>query len=299
MRQLVRSTYNILPFKREIFAVLRKFVGLKERHYKHLHFKGIFDVEIDEQHSFRMRHYGFELENSIFWEGIRGGWEKASVSLWIKLVSDAKVILDIGANTGVYSLIAKSLNPASTVLALEPIERVFEKLEANNALNGYDIVCLPIAASNANGTATVYDAGGEHVYSVTVNKNLASSDVAVIPTVIQTMRLDRLIEEQKLDRLDLLKIDVETHEPEVLEGLGDYLDQFRPTMLIEILNDEVGTRVEALVKGKDYLYFNIDETSQSVRHVQSITTSDYYNYLLCTDEVAKRLGLSISAAVES
>lgn len=291
--------YKLLPFKCEIFSAIRKYVRLQERHYKHLHFKGIFDVSIDEIHGFRMRHYGFELENSIFWEGIRDGWEKASMSLWIKLVSDAEVILDIGANTGVYSLIAKSLNPNASVFALEPIERVFEKLEANNSLNKYDIVCLPIAASNTNGNATVYDAGGDHVYSVTVNKNLASSDVAVIPTVIQTMRLETLIEEQELNRLDLLKIDVETHEPEVLEGLGAYLDKFRPTMLIEILNDEVGSRVEALVKGKDYLYFNIDETTQSVRHVQSITTSDYYNYLLCTDEVAKWLGLSINKTVEA
>ena len=36
-----------------------------------------------------------------------------------------------------------------------------------------------------------------------------------------------------------MKIDVETHEPAVLKGMGEYLRSFRPTMLIELLNDEV------------------------------------------------------------
>jgi hypothetical protein len=141
------------------------------------------------------------------------------------------------------------------------------------------------------GTATIYDTVTEHVYSVTVNKNLNAQDIEVVPTEIKVRRLDSLIEELKIERIDLIKIDVETHEPEVLEGFGKYLEKFKPAMLIEVLNDEVGEKIEALIDGKDYLYFNLDEKSDSVRKVERITKSDYYNYLICSREIAKEIKL--------
>jgi hypothetical protein len=64
-------------------------------------------------------------------------------------------------------------------------------------------------------------------------------------------------------------------------------------MLIEILRDEIGQKVERLVAGKDYLYFNIDEKNPP-RLVKSIMRSDHFNYLLCRPEVARSLGLPTS-----
>lgn len=293
MRKLLREAYRLIPFKRPVFELARKFVRPSENVFKHLHFQGDFSVKIDDTHSFLMHHFGFELENAIFWGGVRGGWEKTSISLWIRLVQKADVIIDIGANTGIYSLVAKAIHPEARVYALEPIKRVFEKLEYNNELNDFDIVCLECAASDKDGTAIVYDTPTEHIYSVTVNKNLQSPDADVIPTEIKISRLDTLIRELELEKLDLIKIDVETHEPEVLAGLGEYLDRFKPSMLVEILNDEVGRRVEDVVTGKGYVYFNLDEKSDSIRRVDSITKSDFYNYLLCSELTVKELGLTV------
>ena len=88
----------------------------------------------------------------------------------------------------------------------------------------------------------------------------------------------------------MIKIDVETHKAEVLEGFSNYLHKFNPTILIEILNDEVRTNVQKIVSNMGYLYFNIDENA-GIRQVTSITKSDYYNYLLCMPEMAKELSL--------
>jgi FkbM family methyltransferase len=291
MKQVIRNVYKKLPYKKPFYELLKNFVIPGENVYKHLHFEGDFKVQVDESHSFLMRHYGFELENTLFWMGIKNGWEKTSISLWIELVGKSEVVFDIGANTGVYSLIAKSLNPQSKVYAFEPISRVYEKLAYNNRLNDYDIVCFDSAISNADGTAIVYDTPTEHVYSVTVNKNLSAQNVEVIPTEIKVRRLDSLIEEMKIEKIDLIKIDVETHEPEVLEGFGKYLDEFKPTMLVEVLNDQVGEKIEALIERKDYLYFNLDEKSDSIRQVERITKSDFYNYLICSREIAREIKL--------
>jgi hypothetical protein len=142
-----------------------------------------------------------------------------------------------------------------------------------------------------DGSATVYDTPTEHIYSVTVNKNLNAPETPVVPTEIRTARLDSIIADRGIQQLDLLKIDVETHEPEVLEGLGGHLSRFRPSMLIEVLNDEVGSRIEEVIKGIGYLYFNIDERNDKVTHMESITKSDFYNYLLCSKDVARELGI--------
>lgn len=289
MKNLIKNVYKNLPLKKEFFSLVKTFATPGESLYKHLHFKGDIKVKVDDSHSFKIRHYGFEVENSIFWAGLTGGWEKVSLSLWIELVRNSDVVFDIGANTGIYSLIAKSLNPQTQVFAFEPVKRVFEKLQFNNQLNGYDINCYESAASDSNGTATIYDTSDEHTYSVTVGKNLNSSDVPVIPTTIETVRLDTLIERLRLPKIDLIKLDVETHEAEVIEGLGKYLEEFQPTMLVEVLNDTVGRNIEALVAGKGYIYFNLDEKSGTIRQVEHISKSDYYNYLLCKEKTAKLL----------
>lgn len=257
--------------------------------YKHLHFKGIIDVNLIERKSFKIQHYGFQIENELFWAGIDGGWEKISLNLWQQLSLKSNVVLDIGANTGLFSLITKSLKSNAKVYAFEPVERVYEKLEANCKLNNFDIISEPFALSNNNGEATIFDLEGEdHVYSVTINKNLNEPSVAIKEVTIKTKRLDTYIEENNIHQIDLIKIDVETHEPEVLEGMGKYLELFKPTFLIEILNDEVGQKVEAIVSNMNYLYFNIDEKN-SIKRVPHITKSDYYNYLLCSEEVAREL----------
>jgi FkbM family methyltransferase len=291
MKKALKHFYNVIPMKKQLFSFFKHFYSPSENIYKHLHFKGDFDVLVDEKHPFKLRHYGFQIENEVFWGGLEESHEKLSTNLWVNLSRQADIVLDIGANTGLYSLVTKSLNPKTKVYAFEPVKRVHEKLCENNALNKYDIVCLELAASNTTGTAVIYDTPTEHVYSVTVGKNLNDSNVQVIPTTIKTIRLDEFIESENIKKIDLMKIDVETHEAEVLEGLGKYLELFRPTILIEILNDEVGRNVENLVIKNNYLYFNIDDKNNSLKQTNQIKKSDFYNYLLCDKKTARELSL--------
>lgn len=290
MKTILKKVYHSLPFKREFFTLLRFVVKPSQHIYQHLHFKGIIPVKVDNQHQFRIHHYGYQVENEIFWAGLTNGWEKVSIRLWIQLCRRSEVIFDVGANTGIYSLIAQCMNPQSKVYAFEPVHRVFSKLEENIKLNTYKVTTVEKALSNYDGEAVIYDLPAEHIYSVTVNKSLLGPNNPGIETKIQTVSLNTFIRENNIGKIDLMKIDVETHEPEVLEGFSDFLSKFRPVLLIEILNDEVGERVEKMVSGLGYLYFNIDENS-GIRQVPKITKSDYYNYLLCNKETVAALNL--------
>ncbi|MBI1770373.1 MAG: FkbM family methyltransferase [Bacteroidetes bacterium] len=289
MRTFVKKLYRFIPLKKEFYTLLKTIWKPQERIYKHLHFVGVIKVKVDEGSSFKIKHYGFQIENEIFWAGLTNGWEKESMKLWIKLCKRSKTILDIGANTGVYSLVAKTINPGAAVYAFEPVTRVFNKLKDNISLNDFDIVPIKKAVSNADGVAVIYDTLTEHIYSVTVNKNLASSEVTVYEEEIETIKLDTFVSETGIQNIDLIKVDVETHEPEVLDGFLNNLFKFKPTFLIEILNNEVGKRVNTIMQKTDYLYFNIDENG-GLRQVEEITQSDYYNYLLCSAEIAREIG---------
>jgi len=288
-KEIIKRAYSIFPYKKEIFTLLKRITPVHPNLYRHLYFKGIFVVPVENK-TFKMKHYGFEIENEVFWRGLENGWERVSMSLWIKLCKDADVIVDIGANTGVYALVAQALQPHAKVIALEPVERIFKKLKENVQLNGFNVQCLQVAASNFNGTAKIYDTADEHIYSVTVNVNFNQPDKTVTETEISTITLDTLTSQLTLPKIDLIKIDVETHEAEVLEGYRENIHLHSPTLLIEILNETVAERVNELLKGMNYLYFNIDET-KGIRQTEKIAKSDYYNYLVCSPLIAKRLKL--------
>jgi FkbM family methyltransferase len=278
LRRALKKLYHILPFKKPLFYLVR-FVHVPSSHiYQHLYFKGWFDVKTSKS-KFSIFHHGYQIENEIFWKGLEG-WEGLSIQLWIKLSTLSDVIIDIGANTGIYALVSKSINPKSKVYAYEPVKRVFDKLVLNINKNKFDIKAEEIAISNHDGTAIIYDQPTEHIYSVTINKNLAHESTVVTPVSIVTKTLSTIIEENKLQKIDLIKIDVETHEPEVLEGLGKYLGLFKPILLLEVLNHDVAERLNQILAFEGYQFYDIYEEG-GFKKVDQITFvgEQGYNYL--------------------
>lgn len=292
MKFFLKKLYELIPFKKNVFILLKKLVVLPESIYKHLHFHGVITINAGDAHQFKMYHHGTSEENELFWAGIENGWEKTSLKIWRKLCVEATTVFDIGANTGLYSLITKSLNQKAQVVAFEPVPKVLEYLNYNVKLNHYDIRVEPKAASNFNGEAKVYLRKGEgFTTSVTVNKSLLAETTPKDELIIKTIRLDTFIEENKIDKIDLMKIDVETHEPEVLEGMGEYLDKFKPDFLIEVWDKECAATLNQLFKNKGYLYFDLDDKNDVITQKQEITASSFWNYLICKPETAKKIGL--------
>ena len=289
MKKTLKYIYSLIPFKIQLFTLVKKIFYPEEKMYRHLHFKGAFKVPVKENISFLIYHYGYQLENDIFWKGLTGKWEKRSIEIWMKLSEKARVIMDIGANTGVYSLISKSLNPATRVIAFEPVERVFNKLEHNIRLNNFVIESMLMAVSDHCGEAIFYDTYGEHSYSSSLEN--FSRDSNYHPVKVKIITIDNLMKEKKLDRVDLIKIDVEYHEPEVIKGFS-LISKYHPSILIEILSDDIGRRVQQQIENYKgaYLYFDINEEN-GLRKVENIGKSSGRNYLLCTESIAKEIHL--------
>lgn len=290
-KRIFRSIYRAIPLKQALFSPFRSSGLVPERIHKHLHFTGEFTVRIDDEASFRIRHYGYMLENELFWKGIEG-WEPVSTKIWMLLSKRSNVILDIGANTGVFALIASAVSPTATIVAVEPVERIYRKLKANVALNNNKIKTLLALVSDHTGKATLYDQPHqEHVYSVSAEQDWNPKNSNLIPIELDSFTVADILKNIDRDHVDLLKIDVETHEPAVLRGFADIIRKDRPSMLIEILNEKVASEVSEIIKGLDYVYFNIDDVTWPPPQVASLAKSEHLNFLICKPEVARSIGL--------
>jgi FkbM family methyltransferase len=282
MKGFIRST--LTSFLR--FLRLNLNIRLPERLYRHLYFKRVIKIDYKND-SILINHFGYKVENELFWSGYGNPWEANSLKLWYRLCQVHHRIADVGANTGVYGLAAKSFNPRALVSSFEPVPRVFEKLKANIELNDFSIDAYNIGLSNFKGKAKVFTEGQEHVYSVTVNKDISDNSNPKQQEEIEVDRMDNIFTES--DFPDLIKLDVETHEPEVIEGMAALIS-ILPTMLIEVLSDEVAEKLNGLIDLKGYCIYDVPDHAP-IRKLQKIQKATNYNLLLCKAEVAMQLNL--------
>lgn len=276
MKKILKSVYNKLPLKKQLFQVVRSVWSPPKSVYQHLYFTSDFDVEVDKNKSFKINSDGSNITNEIFWKGIYDGWEGMTMQIWKILSARSKVILDVGANGGIYALVSKTVNPNAEIHAFEPSELWFKRLEENCQLNNFDIHCHKLGISNMDGEV--------HLKGVWDKVN----------SVFPVAKLDTFIEKHNIQQIDLMKIDVELHEPYVMEGFKKYIGKYKPTMIIEILRDEIGEQLESVIdfKALGYLYFNLDD-KLGVLQKDKLTRSPNrcWNYLVCNSETAKSLNL--------
>ena len=106
--------------------------------YQHLHFIAPIVLKMGGERKFKMYHLGTQLENDLFWSGYGNGYEVTSLHLWAYLAKTVETIFDIGANTGVYALAAKTANVKARVFAFEPVVSISDRLKSNIELNVLD-----------------------------------------------------------------------------------------------------------------------------------------------------------------
>lgn len=285
--QSLLSFYKVLPFQSVWAHLLRTLPINLDRYYRDLHFRGTFKVKTRNS-SFKLHHLGTTIENELFWKGLGHTMEDDTVWFWEEAALNASTILDVGANTGVYALMAKAENPRAKVIAFEPSIKIFPPLQDNVKLNAFDIVCEKMALSNSNETQVFYDLDSlEFPTSGSLNSDklkkliAGRTDISEYEVVCKT--LDAYLTEKKIGSLDLMKIDVELHEPAVFEGF-QRLQEFRPTIVVEVLNQEVGDRILALTNLNRYGIYLLVAPYKVKRLSSIIADPKYRNILLLPEE---------------
>lgn len=145
-----------------------------------------------------------------------------------------KVVYDIGAHTGAYSMFfSRQVGPRGTVVAFEPNPGTFARLRRNLEINRIaNVRPLPLALGQEAAQRAIYMLPGMPSTAslapeahTRLRRRVAMAEVAALDTVAP---------ELNLPPPDFLKIDVEGMETEVLAGATAMLRRWRPDLLIEI-----------------------------------------------------------------
>jgi FkbM family methyltransferase len=147
-----------------------------------------------------------------------------------RILSPGRVFVDVGANFGIYTLVASRLvGDAGRVIAFEPSIQSFPVLQKNIALNNQDnVLALRTALSERGGRAWLYHALDPVCDSLGRD---SSSDGAGEEVVLDSF--DNVLKESGLDRVDVIKVDVEGAEELVLRGAIRSLTTYSPVVIFE------------------------------------------------------------------
>jgi len=143
------------------------------------------------------------------------------------------VVLDIGANSGVFSLIA-AINPNMHSFAFEPNPSAYDILQRNIALNNIEdkVETFQLALTERHGTATLkVPASGEADGFACIGNPVRFTDWVEFEVPVSTA--DDFVKEQGIERVDLVKIDTEGCELFVLKGARSLIERWRPYILCE------------------------------------------------------------------
>lgn len=148
---------------------------------------------------------------------------------FLREATSASCIFDIGANIGIYSLLAAK-DSSVEVHAFEPEPLNRKVLTENIAMNHLSNVTIHARAlSNQDGsgslerTGQTSGIGTHHLVRQSGNKTIE----------VPISRVDTLVKAGTLPAPDLVKLDVEGHEWDVLEGMRDTIAHHPMTVLVE------------------------------------------------------------------
>lgn len=162
-----------------------------------------------------------------------------------RIVKEGDTVLDIGANVGAHTLtLAKAAGPSGKVFAFEPTSYAFRKLTANIELNpdlaGRIVALNQFVTANdtddrpteiysswplvADETASLHD---QHLGQLMTSNDAVSSTLS---SVAQT---------HGIERVDVVKLDVDGFEMQVLDGSNGFLERHRPIFIMELMPFEL------------------------------------------------------------
>lgn len=142
------------------------------------------------------------------------------------------IVIDAGANVGIFSILAGLL--AKKVFAFEPAPSTYAVLKDN--IREYpNIICSQLALGDKSGVASIlinnYSSGANHLTDSEI-KSKRPSEFSSIPEKVNEITLDQFVEDNKLSRVDFIKIDTEGYEKQIISGAKLTIKKFRPRLAV-------------------------------------------------------------------
>ena len=163
------------------------------------------------------------------------------------------VFIDVGAHIGFYALkAARIVGRSGRVLAIEANPNTVRLLEANVAASAANVTVQSCACCGSEGNVTLHAGPATHTSHASLarqNVDKVSQTEESLTFAVEGRRLDRVVEELNLHRVDVIKIDVEGAELLALQGAARTLSRFQPVVILEIVAENLAAmnaRVEEI-----------------------------------------------------
>jgi len=193
-------------------------------------------------------------------------YERTSTSVWTKLAQSSDIALDIGAHTGIYSLVAAHANSLLKVGAVEPVAQNISRLILNIGYNGLNnITPIPAACTDSPGLVK-FDTFKSMGY-LTSGASLADKTSG---TSICSTTIDDLLKNSCGSEKIIIKIDVEGFEHLALKGAKNVLATGRPIILLECISAETGKICAEMLEKERYSFYLSDDELGRIEPVNSI-----------------------------
>ena len=168
---------------------------------------------------------------------MEGTYEPAEYRFFTDLARDKKIVMDVGANIGWYSLNLAKMTaiPNVQIHAFEPVPSSYKQLLQNIALNRAQNQIVPhnIGLGSSSGEMVFYvpdfsgstAASGRNLHPEETNERVKC----------QIRTADSFLMQENVPQVGLVKCDVEGAELLVLKGAKRLLEEDRPVFILELL----------------------------------------------------------------
>jgi len=200
-----------------------------------------------------------------------GAFEPRTQRQYLKILKPGDVVIDVGANIGAHTLpIARAVGRDGRVFAIEPTDYASHKLHANIALNPelrdriHAIQAMLVDRPSTAPAPTIYSS-----WPLEKSDDTHPSHGGRLKTCsgASVTTLDDVVAERGIDRIDLIKIDIDGYECTMLRGALATLRRFKPVLVMEIspyVLDEHGGSVEELASALADLGYSIRDADTDV-----------------------------------
>jgi FkbM family methyltransferase len=202
--------------------------------------KILFIIVSSIRRTFRLKNTGVFRRRGLNWDldlsqGIdfaiflQGSFEPETVRFYSKIIKPGDIVIDIGANIGAHTLhFAQLVGPMGRVIAFEPTDYAFSKLQRNLELN-------PVLRNRVLAMQVLLDSGeGIKPESIPSSWELLGKSTNRKHTVhlgtynsvdsATTRTLDSVLSELAISRVQFIKLDVDGYELSVLKGAKNALE---------------------------------------------------------------------------
>jgi FkbM family methyltransferase len=168
------------------------------------------------------------IQKQILWYGF---YEKKYVLAWEKMMEPGKIVIDIGANAGYYSLVASVKVHSGKVYAFEPnpvtYKMLLENIQLNNIKNIYPLQ-LAVSSGEEEKDLFISDIDNTGMTGLSKAENFSGKTA-----LVKTVSLDYWVAQNKIGKIDFIKIDIEGGELLALQGMKNIVQFMRPGIFIE------------------------------------------------------------------